>query len=130
MEKRTSDCGNELHEIRDFDDGLNASKNLASELWNHISNKESLDKHASIFVGIIIDTHSNAVYFDGETNMHTYLIPAPFWPLKSEGSISLEARTCKINNEKLKCFYYYRDSIILTQKKEFIAGRMVSHSSG
>jgi len=120
-------AGNATHEIPIYDDGLNASKNLASELWNHISNKESLDKHAFDFRWDNYRTPTVAFTLNGETKYaHLFDPSIPFGQLKSEGINITEAEPAKINNEKINVSISYRDSIDPNSEKEFIAGEWLA----
>jgi hypothetical protein len=116
--------GNSTNEIPIYDEGLNASKELAYKLWNYIPNKENLDKHSFDFRWDNYRTPTVEFILNGETKYaHLFDTTITFGELKNDNAKSISKADPVINNdEKVSISISYRDSIDLQTEKEVVAG--------
>ncbi|WP_047414244.1 hypothetical protein [Cellulophaga sp. Hel_I_12] len=118
---------NSTNEIAIIDDEHKESKALAEKLWQHIPNKENLDKHSFDFRWDNYRTPTVEFILNGETKYaHLFDSIIPFGQLKREGINIADAEPTKLNDEKIKVSISYRDAIDPNSEKELVAGEWLA----
>lgn len=119
--------GNSTNEIPIIDEAHKESKALAEKLWQHIPNKENLDKHSFDFRWDNYRTPTVEFILNGETKYaHLFDPIIPFGQLKKEGINITDAEPVKNNDEKVTISISYRDAIDPYTEKEVVAGAWLS----
>jgi hypothetical protein len=126
-EKELQIEGNSNYEIPIYDEEFKDSKELADKLWQHIPDKENLDKYPFDFRWDNYKTPTVEFNLNGETKYaHLFDPTIHFGQLKNEGINIFEADAVKNNDEKVSISISYRESIDIQTEKELVSGEWFS----
>ncbi len=118
----------ENYEIPVNDANIEKTNALAEKLWQHIPNKENLDKYPFDFRWDNYRTPTVEFEINGEKKFaHLFDPTVTFGSLKSEKEEAIsEADPVKSNDEKVSIIISYRDSIDTKTEKELVSGEWSS----
>jgi hypothetical protein len=117
----------ENYEIPVYDTNFEKTNALAEKLWQHIPNKENLDKQAFDFRWDNYKTPTVEFEINGEKKYaHLFDPTIPFGSLKESGGSISKAHPVKNNDEKVSISIGYRDSINPRAEKELVSGEWLA----